>query len=88
MNIERTETMLMARVDPVIAERFASVLAVAELANEHGVIDWAERAAEDAATLGRLRARDEDTLERLERTFTDEFYSQFQCRGEPAYAYA
>lgn len=52
-----------------------TVLHNAIKAGDQGVIDWVNRALEDAKLLGRLRDKDIQTLERLERTYGSDFYN-------------
>lgn len=58
-------------------EQLGEVLVVATAHGEDGVIDWAQRAISDAASLGRMRDRDVSTLERLKRQFNgSEYYNR------------
>lgn len=72
-----------AQLNTAMIDRIKAVHDVARRFGEDGIVEWAERAAEDAAMLGHLRARDEETLERLERTFSHGYYrgQQHSDRG-------
>lgn len=63
------------RIDRKLRDRIEAVATVAAKCGERGIMDWAVRAAHDAVALGRVRDKDLRTLERLEGTFADEFYS-------------
>lgn len=68
---------MLNKLDAQLRQRIEVVYAIAERAGEQGVVSWAERAAHDANVLGRLRDRDLSTLVRLEDTFSDEFYREY-----------
>lgn len=72
----------ITRLDRHLRLRIAAVEATARAFNERGVVEWAQRAVADAQALGRLRDRDIANLDRLERTFDDDFY-----RGQPSECY-
>lgn len=52
-----------------------NILTQATRAGDTGVVDWVNRAIEDAKLIGHLRAKDINTLERLERTYGSDFYN-------------
>lgn len=61
-------------LDNDTVQRIGDVLMIASQHNDYGVIDWGARAIADADTTGKLRNRDVETLERLERTYNRDFY--------------
>lgn len=61
-------------LEPTLIQRLYSVYDTAVRACERGVVEWVERAVDDACALGRLRDRDQSTLDRLERDFDREYY--------------
>jgi hypothetical protein len=78
---------VLNRIDRKLRERVEHVARTAAQFGEQGVTEWAERAARDAVALGHLRERDVRTLERLEDTFSHDFY-RGNCRSgsDPIYA--
>jgi len=75
------------RLDRKLRNRLSAVARKADAFGEQGIVAWAQRAAEDAQMLGRLRDRDVAALERLEDTFNGEFYSGDGARSaSPIYA--
>lgn len=86
-----------AQLSTALVDRISAVYDTAHRFGEDGIMVWTERAAEDAAMLGKLRTRDVETLERLEATFSHDYYRGQRStardgavagagRAEPAYA--
>lgn len=82
--------LVRTRLGESVTARLYAVYDTAVRATELGIVEWVERAVEDASVLGKLRARDIETLERLERDFSSDFYRQYARSGtarcELAYA--
>jgi hypothetical protein len=81
-----TDLLRNSNLDNRTVTRLARVYDVADRARERGVMSWAERAARDARVLERIRDRDAATLDRLEDTFSHEFYRDYAGDAEPVYA--
>lgn len=65
---------MLDRIDRRLRNRLEKVANTARECGESGIVDWAVRAANDAIVLGKLRDRDVATLDRLEDTFSHDFY--------------
>jgi hypothetical protein len=63
------------KLDKALRVRLVKVAGKAAEFGDQGVVDWANRATNDALVLGRLRDRDVQTLDRLEGTYGTDFYS-------------
>jgi hypothetical protein len=74
---------VLDRLDSRLRARLEKVATVASQSGDRGVVEWTARATQDALALGRLRDRDVAALERLEDTYSHDFYRN---RGNPAYA--
>ena len=64
----------LSRLDKDTVQRVGDVLMVAGDFNDHAVVEWGMRAIADACAIGKLRSRDQETLERLERTYSSDYY--------------
>lgn len=72
---------MLDKIDRRLRARIENVALIAERCGESGIVDWAVRAANDAVALGKLRDKDAATLDRLEGTFSNEFYSNDNSNG-------
>lgn len=63
--------------------RLIAVLNSAAKVNDSGVVAWVDRTFADAKMLGRLRDKDVKDLERLERTYSNDFYTTRQIFVQP-----
>lgn len=71
----------LTRLDSDTVQRIGDVLVTAMEYNDVGVVDWASRAVHDARLIGRLRDRDIETLDRLERTYSGRYYNRNEGTG-------
>lgn len=68
---------MLDNIDRRLRNRIEAVAETAKNCGENGIVDWAVRAANDAVVLGKLRDKDRETLERLEGTFANDFYRNY-----------
>jgi hypothetical protein len=66
---------MLNKIDQKLRKRLEFVAVKAVEFGDRGVVEWANRAAQDALFLGRMRDRDVANLQRLEATYNDDFYS-------------
>jgi hypothetical protein len=83
-----TVFQMLDKIDVALRVRIERVASTARECGERGIVVWAVRAAEDAVALGKVRDKDLRTLERLEGTFSDDFYSNRVGGQERAPVYA
>ena len=77
---------MLDKIDAHLRERIETVASTARVCGEHGIFDWAVRAADDALMLGKVRDKDLQTLERLEDTFNHDFYRNARGSASPIHA--
>jgi hypothetical protein len=63
----------LTKLDDATVQRIGDVLVTAAQAGDLGVVAWANRAVADAKMLGRLRDKDNETLNRLERNYSGQY---------------
>lgn len=68
-------TYVLNSFDRNLRERVERVARTALVHNDNGIVDWAKRAVADALALGKLRDKDNETLRRLEDTYSHEYYN-------------
>jgi len=77
---------MLNRIDRNVRDRVERIVRTAQAHGDAGIVAWADRAAQDALALGRLRDRDVATLERLEDTYNHDFYRNSVGDANPIYA--
>lgn len=77
---------MLDRIDRNTRKRVEAIAQKAATFGDNGVVEWAARAAHDAVMLGRLRDKDVEALERLEGTYSHDYYSRNSERGNPIFA--
>lgn len=79
---------VLDKIDKKLRERVERVANIALRFGDNGVVEWAQRATNDALFLGKLRDRDVENLQRLEDTYSHDFYRGNTERGASTYVYA
>lgn len=65
---------MLDKIDKTLRERVEKVAVTAAQFGDNGIVEWAQRAVDDALMLGRIRDKDAERLARLEETYSHDYY--------------